>query len=289
MSRYLQDLVMRSLGEVGGLIPRALNRYETVRQGGSPEPTEGIPATEAMNLPLENGRSFQDVSSRTFPPMTEAGLTEAVVQTGGQTNVHRPSNPGEESIETRRQIQRGISGERMDEVDVPMDEHVFAPRRSMDKTQVSRHSSVIQPVRRQVQTQEVDGVAAHALQANVASPERRDLLATGRAEQLESLSGMRAGAGHPVDQENLRPSVRGQEISSVPLRPTLEEASFRRAYREETAPSAGERPPVVQIRIGRIEVRAIEQPVHAPSRKVAEPPRSSLPLDQYLRRRSRET
>jgi hypothetical protein len=49
-----------------------------------------------------------------------------------------------------------------------------------------------------------------------------------------------------------------------------------------------ERPQVVQIRIGRIEVRAVEQPVSVPSKKVVEPPRSSVPLDQYLRRRSRE-
>jgi hypothetical protein len=66
------------------------------------------------------------------------------------------------------------------------------------------------------------------------------------------------------------------------------EVSFRRVHREVMAPPVGGRPPVVQIRIGRIEVRAVEQPVQAPRKKVVEPQRSSLPLDQYLRRHSRE-
>ena len=279
---------MRSLGEVGGLIPRQLNRYETVRQGGAPEVTEAIQEREGMDVPLDYRRSFPDASSRTVPPTTEVGPTEDVVQPGGQTEAHLRNDLGRESIETRRPTQRGISGERIDDVDVTEHERAFAARRPMDKTQVSRHSSAIRPVSREVQTQEGAGAVADAPQAIVASPERRELRTTERAEQAESSPRTRNGADDLVDKEHPPLLVKAQEISSDPLRPTLGEVSFRRLHHEETVPSAGERPPVVQIRIGRIEVRAVEQPVPAPGKKIVEPPRSSLPLDQYLRRRSRE-
>jgi hypothetical protein len=289
MSRYLQDLVMRSLGEVGGLMPPPLNRYEAVRQGGAPEPTEAIQETEGMNVPLDNGRSFQDVSSRTVPPMSESGPTKDVVQPSGQTDAHTRNDPGRESTEARRPDLQGISVERIDDVDVTKDERALAARRPMDSTQVSRHSSEIRPVSGTILSQEVDGAAAHAPQAIVASPKRRELRTTEKAEQTESSPRTRNGADDLVDKEHPPLLAKAQEVLSDPLRPTLGEVSFRRLYHEETVPSAGERPPVVQIRIGRIEVRAVEQPVPAPSKKIVDPPRSSLPLDQYLRRRSRET
>jgi hypothetical protein len=288
MSCYLQDLVMRSLGEVGGLLPRPLNRYETVRQGGAPEMMEAVQETDGMDMPLEYGRPFQDASSRTVPSMTDAGPTEDVVEPGWQTDTHTRKDLGGESIEVRRQIQRGISGERTDEVDVTIDERAVVARQPMDKTQVSRHSRAIRPMSRKIPSQEADGAVAYAPHENVASSERRGLHQTERAEQAESAPRTRNVVDHPIDKENPPPSVRAQEGSSDPLRPTLGEISFRRVHREEMVPSGGERPPVVQIRIGRIEVRAIEQPVPAPNKKVVESPRSSLPLDQYLRRRSRE-
>ena len=288
MSRYLQDLVMRSLGEVGGLIPRPSNRYETVRQGRAPELTEVIQETAGMAVPLDYGRSFQDASSRTVPPTTEAGLTEDIVQLGGQTDAHSRNDPGRESTEARRPDLRGIPGESIEEVDVTKDERAVAARRPMDKTQTSRHSGAIRPVNHEIPSQEVDNAVASAAHAKVALPERRGLRTPERAEQSEAAPRTRNGADDPINKEHLPPLARDQEVSFDPLRPTMGELSFRRVHREETVPSVGERPPVVQIRIGRIEVRAVEQPVPAQSKKVVEPQRSSLSLDQYLRRRSRE-
>ena len=279
---------MRSLGEAGGLIPRPLNRYETARQGGPFEMPEAGQAMDGIDMSLDYGRSFRDASLRTVPTMTEAGLTEDVVQPGGQTDALPRNDPGEESIEVRRSTQRGISGERIDNVDVTKDEPTVAARRPMDKTQVSRHSSAVRPVSGRIPSQGVDGAAAHGPQANVASPERRELRTTERAEQAESSSRTRNDTDDLIDKEHPPLLVKAKQISSDPLRLTLGEGSFRGPHHEETVPSAGERPPVVRIRIGRIEVRAVEQPVPTPSKKVVEPPRSSLPLDQYLRRRSRE-
>ncbi|HSE59391.1 MAG TPA: hypothetical protein VLA99_11865 [Nitrospiraceae bacterium] len=288
MSRYLQDLVMRSLGEVGGLIPRPLNRYEAARQGGAPELTGAIQTTEGTDVSLEYGRSFQDASPRTCPPMTDVGPTEDVVQPGRQTDAHPRKDHGGQSIEVKRPARRGISGERIDEIDVTEDDHAHAPRRPMDPTQVFRHSSAIRPVNHEVPLQERDGAVTQAVQVTVVSLERPGFSTSQKTEQLESLPGKRSGTDYPEAMERLRPSVRPQEVSSDSLWPTLGEVSFRPPHREETVPSVRERPPVVQIRIGRIEVRAVEQSAPAPSKKIVEPPRSSLPLDQYLRRRSRE-
>jgi hypothetical protein len=227
--------------------------------------------------------------------MMEVGPIEHLVQPSEQTDANPGEDLDEESIEVRRQIQRGISGERIDEVEVTKHERTVAARRPVGSTQVIRHSSAIRPGSREGPSQAVspsqqgDGAAAQPLQASVASPERPGLRTTQKAEQLESASGMRTGRDHPVDTETQLPPVRDQEVSPDLLRPTLEEVSFRRPHREEAVLSGGERPPVVQIRIGRIEVRAVEPPVPAPSRKIVEPPRSSLPLDQYLRRRARES
>ena len=80
--------------------------------------------------------------------------------------------------------------------------------------------------------------------------------------------------------------MRSQEVLSDSLRPTLNEVSFRSVHGDMIAPPTEARALVVQIRIGRIEVRAVEPPVPAPNKKLVEPLRSSVSLDQYLRRRS---
>lgn len=279
---------MRSLGEGGGLIPRPSNRYETVRQGRAPELMGAIHTTEGTDVSLEYGRAFQGASPRTCPPMTDVGPTEDIVQPGGQTDAHHRKDHGGESIEVGRQIQWEISGERVNEVNATKDEHGLAPRRPMDPTRLFSHSTPSRPVSRAIKSQEEDGAVTHAPQADVTSPERRGWDTSHDTEQRESLPETSSGAGYPEAKESLRPPVRGQAGSSDLLQPTLGEVSFRPLHREGTVPSGGGRPPVVQIRIGRIEVRAVEQSASAPSKKIVEPPRSSLPLDQYLRRRSRE-
>lgn len=80
------------------------------------------------------------------------------------------------------------------------------------------------------------------------------------------------------------------EARSVdPMRPTLAEALFQRTHGEGSVSSAMDGPPIVRIQIGRIEVKAVHQSATAPGRKVVEALRSSLPLDQYLRRGLGET
>jgi hypothetical protein len=84
------------------------------------------------------------------------------------------------------------------------------------------------------------------------------------------------------------PSVRPQDVFGDLLRPTLNKVSFEPARGEMITAPTEARAPVVRIRIGRIEVRAVAPPVSAPNKKLVEPPRSSVSLDQYLKRRSQE-
>jgi hypothetical protein len=77
-----------------------------------------------------------------------------------------------------------------------------------------------------------------------------------------------------------------QEIVSHSLRPTMKEGSIQHVQNRATEQPNGARPPIVQIHIGRIEVRAVAPPAPALSKKNVEPLRSSMPLDQYLGRRS---
>lgn len=86
----------------------------------------------------------------------------------------------------------------------------------------------------------------------------------------------------PVDEARS-----AQPLRADSSRPTLGELSAQTFRRTDPVSPVGERPPVVHIRIGRIEVRAVEQAVPASRKRVVESPRSSLPLDQYLRRGSR--
>jgi hypothetical protein len=99
---------------------------------------------------------------------------------------------------------------------------------------------------------------------------------------------MRNRAVQPATVERNPPSVRSQDVLSDSLRPTLNEVSLQPVRGEMIAPPTEAGPPVVQIRIGRIEVRAVEPPVSAPNKKLVETPRSSVSLDQYLKRRSQE-
>ncbi|HJT94872.1 MAG TPA: hypothetical protein VJ777_23545, partial [Mycobacterium sp.] len=77
-----------------------------------------------------------------------------------------------------------------------------------------------------------------------------------------------------------------QEVLNHSLRPTMKEGSIQHIQSRATGQPNGARPPIVQIRIGRIEVRAVAPPAQVLSKKNVEPLRSSMPLDQYLGRRS---
>lgn len=288
MSRYMWDLVMRSLGEVGGLSPRPLNRYEPGQWGGASESTDVIQEMNGMGLPLESGRSFPDDLSRTVLPMMDAGPAEIVVHPARQTDTYARDDRAERLVEGRWLAQQEISGERNDEADVAKAERTPQAGRPASPTRISGHSNGIQVMNLQIPPQAEASASAQRPPAQVASPERRDRRMTESVEEGASSDGTRSGARRSLGNEQLPSPVTTRPRSSDPLEPTLGDLSVRDVRREATAPPVAKRPPVVQIRIGRIEVRAVEPPVSAPSKKVVEAPRSSVPLDQYLRRRTRE-
>lgn len=260
MSRYLKNLVMRSLGELSGLSPRPVARHEFVRQNA---------VAEFMESTQE--RSFRDLSSWTSPIETDTSPAEGDIERSRQTDARLPSESGRESIKKRRQNQPGISDEKSDKGEITRKTQVDPVRSTHDVSQeeaAKRVSSVPRP----------DTVVS----------DRRESSTTPRAPRSEVLPVMRSREVQPATQKSHPPSVRHQDVLNDSLRPTLHEVSFQPVHGDMIAPPTEARAPVVQIRIGRIEVRAVEPPVPAPNKKLVEPPRSSVSLDQYLRRRSQE-
>ena len=259
MSHYLKNLVMRSLGESSGLNPRQATRYESVRQNSVAEFPEST-----------QERSFQDLSSWTAPIETDVSHFESIIERRGQTGESLSSELERESIRKRRQNQSGLFGEKSNEGEIikrtPADP-ARPPHEVSQKGTAELVSSVPQP--------------NNAMSDHEAS-------ATPRAQRSEALPGMRSRAVQPATVKSHPPSVRPQDVFGDSFRSTLKEFSFQPARGEMiTLPTEG-RGPVVQIRIGRIEVRAVAPPVSAPNKKLVEPPRSSVSLDQYLKRRSQE-
>lgn len=256
MSRYLQNLVMRNLEGARGLSPRPATRYESVRKNGPVEITESSQAW-----------SFQDLSSWTAPMETDISHVESTIERGRQTDASLPSESERELIRQRRQDQSGIFGEQSDEGETTENMQPDPTHEVSGERAAKLVSSVLRP--------------------NTAVPDRRGGSATPITQRLESLLGMSNRAVHP-DNGKSSPSLRLQDVLNDSLRPTLNEVSFQPVRGDMIAPSTETRAPVVQIRIGRIEVRAAEPPVPIPNKKPVESPRSSVSLDQYLRRRSQE-
>jgi hypothetical protein len=227
-------------------------------------------------------RLFQDPSSLTSLPKTNGPRIEGVIERGRQTGVSLPSEPERELIRQRRQNDPGIYGEKNGEGDVAKEAPVGTARPSVDSTQVSGRSNSVRPKRQEISPEGASELVLSDPRPNGVVSDRREARADSLTQRPESLPGMGDSVSQPA-------SVRPQDVVSDSFWPTLNEVSFQRVRGEGAAPPIGARPPVVQIRIGRIEVRAVEPPVPAPSKKFVEPPRSSLSLDQYLRRRSPES
>lgn len=265
MSRYLQNLVMRSFGEAGGLNPRQATRYESVRRRAVVEFPESTPE-----------RSFQDFPSRTSPIEAENPHVESIIERGRQTDASLPSEPrrdefGRELIRRTRQNQSGLFGEETDGDEIAK-KALGDPYRPLHEVSEEGAAKLMSPVPRQ----------------NTAVSDHREASAAPIAQRSESLAALRGGTIQPATVERHPPSARPQDVSSDSIRTTLREVSFQPVRGEMIAPTREARAPIVQIRIGRIEVRAVEPPVPAPSKKLVEPPRSSVSLDQYLRHRSPE-
>ena len=251
MSRYLQHLVMRNLGEAPGLRPRPATRYESVRQGD----LAGFP--ESMEE-----RSFKDFMSCTSPIETDISHIENIIDRGRQTD-------GLEWLRKRPQSQSGLFGEKIVEAEITM-------------------KTPSDPARPPHEVSQDGGVklALSVLGPNTTLSDDPEASASPMAQPSKALSGMRGRAVQPAAVKS-RPSSEGRQgVFSDSLRPTLKGGSFHPVRGEMIMPPTEARAPVVQIRIGRIEVRAVEP--SAPSKKLSESPRSSLSLGQYLRRRSPE-
>jgi hypothetical protein len=200
-------------------------------------------------------RSFQDLPSRASPIETDISRVESTVERDSRTDASLPNESGRELIGQRRQDQSAIVDEKNEEREGTRKRQADFPRPSREIAQenAAEYSSVS---RRNTLGSETN--ASHA---------------TKRSESL---------AVHPGTEKS-SPSVRPREVLNDFLRPALNEGSFQPVRRVPES-----RAPVVQIRIGRIEVRAVEPPVPASNKKPIESPRSSVSLDQYLRRRSQE-
>jgi len=274
---------MRTLGTASSLSPCPVTRYETVRENAATELTESVQEQAGVNASSGyDDRLFQDPSSLTSLPETNGPRIEGVIERGRQTGASLPSEPERELIRQRRQNDPGIYGEKNGEGDVAKEAPVGTARPSVDSTQVSGRSNSVRPKRQEISPEGASELVFSDPRPNGGVSDRREARADSLTQRPESLPGMGDSVSQPV-------SVRPQDVVSDSFRPTLNEVSFQRVRGEGAAPPIGARPPVVQIRIGRIEVRAVEPPVPAPSKKFVEPPRSSLSLDQYLRRRSPES
>lgn len=275
---------MRSLGEGGGLIPRPVTRYEDVRHGDGRAPAECLRTAEPREARMDDELPSPDAASRTSATTREHASIEDLDHPEGRSATPLRGALEQESIVASRRAPRGIAGE---EIGVAERERAVVAPRSADRHQTVSRSVAIPHPAREVSPEEARTASdeRHATIASFEGPTRRAGL---EPEAPNPSFGMGDGDDRPVEKDRPRSRVRTQGMPLDPMEPILGEASFRHPSREATEPSVVERPPVVRIRIGRIEVRAVEQPALVPGKKISEPPRSSVPLDQYLRRRSRE-
>jgi hypothetical protein len=276
MSRYLQALVMRSLGDRSGLSPRPVTRYESARQSGTAEPEGSMQEQAGMDVSLGYERPVQGPLSRPSPIGTDVRPLEEAIQRGRQNDVSVSNEAGRQSIEQRRRNQSGNSGERQ----------TGAVHRQVEAAQVPDDSGRSRSIGRTVRVEGVVGSVDPVLRRDVTSLDGREAPATSMTQRSEFLPGISDSTDQPTTVKNHPSARRPPEVLSNSLRPTMREVSGRQVRGEATGQPIGARPPVVRIHIGRIEVRAVSPPAPASSKRLVEQPRSSMPLDQYLRRRS---
>jgi hypothetical protein len=226
----------------------------------SPRPTpryESVrqnPVVEFLESRQE--RSLQDLSSWNSPIESDISHVGHIIERSRQADANLPREPGRELIKQRQQNQSGLFGEKSDESEITRKTQTD-PARAPHEVSHERAAELVSSVPR----------------PNTVLSDRCEASASPIAQRSEALAG-----------------IRNREVQTATdsLRPTLKEDLFQPVRGEMMAPRTETRVPVVQIRIGRIEVRAVEPSVPVPSKRLVEPPRSTTPLDQYLRRRSPE-
>ena len=113
-------------------------------------------------------------------------------------------------------------------------------------------------------------------------PQESDLLARGLSRDLVTLE--REGSVESSRQKNLG---RQQFTAENVIKHTPDSLSVRAAERaslgSENTPSSN-----IQVTIGRVEIRAVQQPEHQSARPTSAPRRPAVSLDAYLKRRDEE-
>jgi len=198
---------------------------------------------------------FQGHTSWTSPVETDISH-ESIIERGRQTEASLPSEWRPELIRQRRQNQSRLL-------------NLTRPSHEVSREGAAKLASPV-----------------HG--PNPAVSDRREASAIPIAQRSESHPRARDRAVQPTAAKSHPPSATPHDVFGDSLRPTLKEVSFQPVHGDVLVPPSEDRPPGVRIRIGRIEVRAVEPPIPAPSKKLVESPRSSVSLDQYLRRRSPE-
>ncbi len=270
MSRYLQSVVMRSRGEGSRLMPmpRSYTRYGTILSDGSENGSGFSRGLEDEERPMGAGLVSRDARRDAAFSRRPADVPSR--EPGGRSvgedgeSVQRPNGKDRDQRVGGNENRHASAG---DPPAVPQTHRADRVRRS-----VSIGKPAWQPLQNEVisvpfaGTEPLDGPARHIHES---------------ARGDTSLSKQ----GRGVTQVQMQPEARSVDR----MRPTLAEALFQRTQGEGPVSRAMDGPPIVRIQIGRIEVKAVHQSAAPPGIKVGEAPRSSLPLDQYLRRGLRET
>lgn len=267
MSRYLQDLVSRNVGDGRGLTPRPRTQYEPARQSAAAEVTESTHERVAGNASLASDQSRLSIPSSELLENYGSHITE-VIEHGPQSHNRREKHHFE-----------GTDGNDEGRDGTPY-AHNYTDQDSSASGRISGNRSIIQRGNGKDRLNEgADSVRPDSATSN---------LQKARATVPAFLQGVELKT-NPIAPPGIEKGVRvmsQQEIVSHSLRPTMKDGSIQHVQSRATGQPNGARPPIVQIRIGRIEVRAVAPPAPALSKKNVEPLRSSMPLDQYLGRRS---
>lgn len=267
MSRYLQDLVSRNVGDGRGLTPRPRTQYETAKQSAAAEVTEFTQARVAGNASLASHQLRLGITSRELPENYGPHITD-VIGHGLQRNSGREQHHLE-----------GTGGNDEGSDGTPH-AHNFTDQDSTASARTSDNRSTIRRGNGKDRLSEV----GDTVRSDSASSNLKKTRATVPAFRQEAKLKTNSLAPPGIEQ-----GVQGmpqQEIVRQSFRPTMKEGSMQHVQSRATGQPSGAQPPIVQIRIGRIEVRAVAPPAPALNKKNVEPLRSSMPLDQYLGRRS---
>jgi len=305
MNDFLTRLLARSLGENGTILPRVPSRYEGAAEpavfeqaaSATEEYSGGREKGEGRRERGEGGRERREERSRRIPAegtfVVDSGPGEAVQPVQGKRveevlpAVHPTIREAHREVVPRRPVkggaQEGGAGLERSPEDLLQPSHE-APR----------------PVRQQA---EASGPIVAGVPAMVPSPPAVSPVAhservsqEGRPQRNERVEGERK-EGKPIDTQRSTPQEKSPGHPMVTALPSLQppplpagEAAQPTVPGHRQANTASS--PVIQISIGRIEVRAAPKQAQAAPKQAPAAPRTEqrpvLSLDEYLKQRGNE-